>query len=141
MARGITKEDYITAYNVLNAQINSTSNMKLTKHEKAILHDFLYNAKDGDKEKDMEPFVREHLLGGDNDSTFKEIDRSIDPRFILPRIFSHSEENYVKESYRLKNSISRVALTRVLLKFSKVGNIRISFGTAKFPLRHGIFGR
>ena len=77
MARGITKEDYITAYNVLNAQINSTSNMKLTKHEKAILHDFLYNAKDGDKEKDMEPFVREHLLGGDNDSTFKEIDRFI----------------------------------------------------------------
>lgn len=139
MARGITKEDYITAYNVLNAQINSTSNMKLTKHEKAILHDFLYNAKDDDKEKDMEPFVREHLLGGDNDSTFKEIEN--DTRFTLPRIFSHSEENYVKEIYRLKNSISRVALTRVMLKFSKVGNIRISFGTAKFPLRHGIFGR
>ena len=144
MAKRIIKEDYINAYNKLNTQINSTLNNKLSLKEKCILYDFLYNKKEIKLETISEPFIKE-IFTENNSNKFTQVVQDSsgvqDNRFQLPRIFSLSEEEYIRGQYYLKNSLSKVALSRVLLKFPKVYNIRTCYGTGKMPLRHAVLGR
>ena len=134
----ITKDIFFNAYNILNTQINSTLSDKLTKLEKKILFDFLYNTKDLKESFIKEPFIKNVLKGIESETQDEE---EMDTRFLLPRIFTEIEEKFVKNKYSLKNSLSKVALSRAMLRFTKVSNIRIAYSTAKQPLRHVLLGR
>ena len=134
----ITKDIFFNAYNVLNTRINSTLSDKLTKLEKKILFDFLYNTKDIKESFIKEPFIKNALKGIESETQDEE---EMDTRFFLPRIFTEIEEKFVKNKYSLKNSLSKVALSRAMLRFTKVSNIRIAYSTAKQPLRHVLLGR
>ena len=122
----------------MNTRINSTLNDKLTKLEKKILFDFLYNTKDIKESFIKEPFIKNALKGIESETQDEE---EMDTRFFLPRIFTEIEEKFVKNKYSLKNSLSKVALSRAMLRFTKVSNIRIAYSTAKQPLRHVLLGR
>ena len=129
----ITKDEYVNAYNILNARTNSTLNNALTKLEKKHLYDFLI---DDERGEINEPFIKTVF---DNDTTFMQAVQ--DPKYTLPRIFNFNEEKFIKNKFKLKNSLSRVALTRVVTRFPKVANIRLSFSTGLQPLRHCVLGR
>ena len=134
----ITKDIFFNAYDILNTRINSTLSDKLTKLEKKILFDFLYNTKDLKESFIKEPFIKNVLKGIESETQDEE---EMDKRFLLPRIFTETEEKFVKNKYSLKNSLSKVALSRAMLRFTKVSNIRIAYSTAKQPLRHVLLGR
>ena len=134
----ITKDIFFNAYDILNTRINSTLSDKLTKLEKKILFDFLYNTKDLKESFIKEPFIKNVLKGIESETQDEE---EMDTRFLLPRIFTEIEEKFVKNKYSLKNSLSKVALSRAMLRFTKVSNIRIAYSTAKQPLRHVLLGR
>ena len=134
----ITKDIFFNAYDILNTRINSTLSDKLTKLEKKILFDFLYNTKDLKESFIKEPFIKNVLKGIESETQDEE---EMDTRFFLPRIFTEIEEKFVKNKYSLKNSLSKVALSRAMLRFTKVSNIRIAYSTAKQPLRHVLLGR
>ena len=134
----ITKDIFFNAYDILNTRINSTLSDKLTKLEKKNLFDFLYNTKDLKESFIKEPFIKNVLKGIESETQDEE---EMDTRFLLPRIFTEIEEKFVKNKYSLKNSLSKVALSRAMLRFTKVSNIRIAYSTAKQPLRHVLLGR
>ena len=138
MAKRITKEEYTDAYDNLNSRINSTLKEKLTKLEKNILYDFLYDGEEKDVTKIKEPFIRDIFKTTDTESKQAE---HHDNRFALPRILSENEEKFIKKRYNINNSLSRVALARTMLRFAKVANLRTCYGTAKQPLRLMVLGR
>ena len=128
----ITKELYNNSYDILNSRINSTLNNALTSLEKKHLYDFL----NVDRGELKEPFIKRVF---ENDYMFTEAVQ--DEKFSLPRIFQSNEEEFIRKRLNLQNSLSRVALTRVMTRYPKVSHVRLSFATAKQPLRHVILGR
>ena len=135
----ISAADITRSWSLLNENVNRVSKHKLTSAEKILLKSFLYNDSTIQTNDIQEPFVRKQFEENDETEDSRMIN---DERFSSPSIFTDYESAYILNDYSSDNTaLSRVALMRAFLKFSKVSTARLGFSNGLNPLRHMLLGR